>query len=201
MRMAKFALTVAFAVVGLVLLANQRAAANEGIPLEALAGNYASTCQGTFAICLNPSTFAFADCATTAGAIIVPLTDLDVGALTRDDQGNACATGLGVDVSLPVGKNPPSVSPVHPAVAKTLNYDPATGTGDISVSEYSGGKCIGSTFDSAGAKQTTNFVFHFAASNGGKRIDMIVTSGTAFVTDTTGNFIGGFSLSCTNLRQ
>ena len=200
MRMAKFALAIVLAVAGLVLLANQRVAANEGIPLKALAGNYSFTCQGTFAICLDSTTFAPTNCGTGT-PIVVPLTDLDVGALTRDDQGNACATGLGVDVSLPVGKNPPSVSPVHPAVAKTLNYDPATGTGDISVSEYSGGKCIGSTFDSAGAKQTTNFVFHFAASNGGKRIDMIVTSGTAFVTDTTGNFIGGFSLSCTNLRQ
>jgi hypothetical protein len=100
-----------------------------------------------------------------------------------------------------VGKNPPSVSPIHPSVAKILNYDPATGAGDISVSEYSGGKCIGSTFDSAGAKQTAAFVFHFAASNGGKRIDMIVTSAIAFVTGTTGNFFGGFSLSCTNLRQ
>src|SRR5216683_5874672 len=191
MRMAKFALTTVFAVAGLVLLADQRTAANAGIPLEALAGNYASTCQGTLAICLNSTTFAPADCGT-GSPLVLPLTDLDVGSLTRDDDGNACNTGLGVDASLPVGKNPPSVSPVHPAVAKTLNYDPATGTGDISVSEYSGGKCIGSTFDSAGAKQTTNFVFHFAASNGGKRIDMIVTSGTAFVTDTTGNFIGGF---------
>jgi hypothetical protein len=86
-------------------------------------------------------------------------------------------------------------------MAKILNYDPATGTGDISASEYSGGKCIGSTFDSTGAKQTAAFVFHFAASNGGKRIDMIVTSAVAFVTGTTGNFFGGFSLSCTNLRQ
>jgi hypothetical protein len=201
MRIAKFALTIAFAVAGLALLADKRAAADGGIPLEDLAGNYASTCQGTFAICLNPSTFAFADCATTAGAIIVPLTDLDVGALTRDEQGNACSIFLGVDVSLPVGKNPPSVSPVHPATAKILNYDPATGTGDISVSEYMGGKCIGSTFDSTGAKHIATFVFHIAASDGGKRVDMIVTSAIAYVTDTTGNFIGGHSLSCANLRQ
>jgi hypothetical protein len=201
MRMAKFALTMVFAVAGLVLLADQRVAANEGIPLEALAGNYSSTCQGTLAICLDPMTFAPANCATGSPAVL-PLTDLDVGALTRDDEGNACSTGLGVDASLSVGKNPPSVSKVHPAVAKTLNYDPATGTGDISVAEYRGGKCIGSTFDgTGGAKETATFIFHFAASNGGKRIDMIVTSATAFVTDTTGNFFGGFSLSCTNLRQ
>jgi hypothetical protein len=200
MRIAKFALTMVFAVVALVLLADQRAAADEGIPLEALAGNYASTCQGTLAICLDSKTFAPANCGT-GSPVVLPLTDLDVGALTRDDQGNACATGLGVDADLPVDKTPPFVSKVHPSVAKTLNYDPATGTGDISVSEYSGGKCFGSTFDSTGAKQTAAFVFHFAASNGGKRIDMIVTSAVAFVTGTTGNFFGGFSLACTNLRQ
>ncbi len=132
---------------------------------------------------------------------MVRLTDLDVGSLTRDDQGNACSTFIGVDADLPVDKTPPLVSPVHPATAKTLNYDPATGTGDISVSEYMGGKCIGSSFDSTNAKHTATFVFHIAASNGGKRIDMIVTSATAFVTGTTGNFIGDFSLSCANLRQ
>jgi hypothetical protein len=200
MRMAKFALTMAFAVAGLVLLANQRAAAGEGIPLKDLAGNYASTCQGTFSICLDSTTFSPTNCGT-GSPVVVPLTDLDAGALTRDERGNACSTFIGVDADLPVDKTPPLVSPVHPAVAKTLDYDPATGTGDISVSEYRGGKCIGSTFDNAGATQTGAFVFHFAVSNGGKRIDMIVTSATAFVTDTTGNFIGDFSLSCANLRQ
>ncbi len=46
MRMAKFALTTVFAVAGLFFLANQRAAADGGIPLAALAGDYAFTCQG-----------------------------------------------------------------------------------------------------------------------------------------------------------
>jgi hypothetical protein len=199
MRMVKFALTMVFA--GLVLLADQRAAAKEGIPLEDLAGNYAFTCQGTFAICLNPSTFAFADCATTTGAIIVPLTDLGIGQLTRDTQGNSCGSSFDVTSSLPVGKTPPSVGTVHPAVTKTLNYDPATGTGELSLVEYSGGKCNGSTFDSTGATETATSAAHLAASGGGKRFDLVFTSLIIFPSDTTGNFVGGFSLSCTSLRQ
>src|SRR6266851_6027584 len=118
MRMAKFALTTVFAVAGLFFLVNQRAAADGGIPLENLAGNYAFTCQGTFALCLDPGTFGVADCATTIGAIIVPLTDLGIGQLTRDTQGNSCSSDLDVTYSIPVAKSTPSVGAVHPAVAK-----------------------------------------------------------------------------------
>src|SRR5713226_4529784 len=115
MRIAKFALAIVFAVAGTVLLADQRTAANSGIPLEALAGNYAFTCQGTFAICLNSTTFAPADCGT-GSPLVIPLTDLEVGALMRDVKGNLCSTFLDVSSSLPVGKNPPDVAPLHPAV-------------------------------------------------------------------------------------
>jgi hypothetical protein len=200
MRIAKFALTMAFAVAGLLLLADRRAAADEGIPLKALAGNYSNTCQGTFAVCLDSTTHAPTDCAT-GSPIVVPLTELEVGALTRDVEGNSCDTQFGVAANLPPDKTPPLLGPATPFVAKTLNYDPTTGTGDISATEYNGGKCIGSTFDSTGATEKADFKYHFAASNGGKRVDMIATSANLFVTDTTGNFIGAFSVSCTNLRQ
>src|SRR6266852_524182 len=106
MRIPKFALTMAFAVVGLVLLADQRAAADGGIPLKALAGNYSQTCQGTFAVCLDSTTFAPTDCGT-GSPIVVPITDLDVGALTRDSEGNSCVTLIGVAANLPADKTPP----------------------------------------------------------------------------------------------
>jgi hypothetical protein len=200
MRVVKFALTIVFAVAGMVFFADQRAAAGEGIPLKALAGNYSFTCQGTFTICLNSGGTAVEDCGT-AGALVVPLTDLEVGEVTRDAKGNSCSTFLDVSSSLPVGKNPPSVTPIHPAVGKTTSYDPATGTGDISLDEYTGGKCNGSAFDSTGATKTGTSTSHFAASNGGKRFDIVLTSLILFPTDSTGNFVGGFSLSCSNLRQ
>ena len=119
----------------------------------------------------------------------------------RDVKGNLCSTFLDVSSSLPVGKNPPDVAPLHPAVGKTLNYDPATGTGELSFVEYFGGKCNGSTFDRTGATEAATSAAHFAASGGGKRFDLVFTSLIIFPSDTTGNFVGSFSLSCVNLRQ
>src|SRR5260370_4208124 len=169
MRMAKFALTTVVAGAGLFFLANRRAAVDGGIPLENLAGNYAFTCQGSFSICLDPGTFGVADCATTTGAIIVPLTDLGIGQLTRDTKGNSCGNDFDVTTSFPVAKTPPSPGSVHPVVAKTLNYDPATGTGELSFAEYFGGKCNGSTFERTGATEGASSAAPFVASRGGQR--------------------------------
>ncbi len=71
----------------------------------------------------------------------------------------------------------------------------------MSLTTYSGGRCNGATFDSGGATEIATATAHFAASNGGKRIDLIITSLVGFVTDTTGNVFGDFSLSGTLLKQ
>jgi hypothetical protein len=201
MRIAKFALTMVFAVAGLVLLANQRAAADEGIPLKALAGDYSITIQGSYSICLNPLTFVGVNCATFSGPHVLPQTYLSLGEATRDVNGNSCATHTDVNTSLPVDNTPPIVQPGLPTVSKIIDYDPATATGEITFTTYASGKCNGATFDSGSATPTATATAHFAASNGGKRIDLIVTSLVGFVTDTTGNFFGDFSLSGTFLKQ
>jgi len=201
MRVIKFALTMVCAVAGLVFFAAQWAGASEGIPLKALAGNYSFTCQGSLAVCLNPGTGGPVDCPTFSGPLVEPLTYLGVGALTRDANGHSCSTFIDGTSSLPVGKTPPSVSLVQASPGTTSNYDPATGTGDISFTGYSGGKCNGSTFDSSSATETGTSAGHFAASNGGKRFDLVFTSVIDFATGPGTNFIGGFSLSCTSLRQ
>jgi hypothetical protein len=62
------------------------------------------------------------------------------------------------------------------AVATVAIYDPATGTGDQGVITYSGGMCNGASFEDKGATPTgTNFA-HFAISNDGRRIDLVLTS-------------------------
>jgi hypothetical protein len=203
MRIAKFALTMVFAVMGLVLLANQRAAAGEGIPLKDLAGTYSFTDSGSYSVCLDLSKKppAVEDCGT-AGAFPLPQTYLAVGALTRDDDGNLCGAWTAVNSSLPVDNTPPLVGLLGHAVGKISNYDPDTGTGDFSLTGYRGGKCNGSTFDSTGATETETDTAHFAASNGGKRVDLVLTSSMAFVPGgTTGNIIGDFSFSETQLTQ
>ncbi len=203
MRRAKFALTMVVAVVGFVFCAGQRAAANEGIPLSALAGNYSLTDQGSFSICLDPTTFAGVDCATFSGPLVVPFLYVDAGELTRDNNGNSCSTYTEIS-SVPASNTlpltPPIVNAIAHAVGKISNYNPATGTGDINFTIYSGGKCNGSTFDNTGTETGTT-VAHFAASNSGKRIDQVFTSIISFVTDTTGNIAGDFSLSGSMLRQ
>jgi hypothetical protein len=107
MRIPKFALTMVFAVAGLLLLADHRAAADGGIPLQELAGNYATTCQGPLALCLDSTTFAPADCGT-GSPVVFAFSALQIRALTRDAKGTACATYIETDASLPIGKNPPT---------------------------------------------------------------------------------------------
>jgi hypothetical protein len=203
MRRAKFALTMVVAVAGLVLLADQKAKANPGIPVAALAGNYSLTDQGSFSICLNSKTFAGVDCATFLGPLVVPLLYVDAGEVTRDNNGNSCSTYTEVS-SVPASNTlpltPPIVDAIAHAVGKISNYDSATATGDINFTIYAGGKCNGSTFDNTGIETGTT-VAHFAASNGGKRIDLVFTSITSFVMDTTGNIAGDFSLSGSMRKQ
>jgi hypothetical protein len=172
-----------------------RVAAGEGeIPLSTLAGGYASTVQGSIAVCLDPTTLLEESC-TTAGALVIPSTALSVGKLTIDHQGNLCATYTQVRSNLPVDASPPRVFAVNVA-ANTLNYDPASGTGDWPFTTYTGGKCNGATFDSMGATVRTTGTVHFVASGNGKRIDGIFTAST----DAVGG-IGDFSLSTLNLKQ
>ena len=204
MRIAKFALTMVFAVAGLVLLANRRAPADEGISLKDLAGVYSFTTAGSYSVCLDLSKTppAVEDC-STKGAFALPQTYLAVGALTRDDNGNSCGTWTQVSSSLPVDNTPPLVGTEQRAVGKISTYDPATGTGDISFTNYSGGNCNGSTFDNTGATQTATDAAHFAVSNGGKRIDLVFTSTIVFlVPGTPGtDIIGDFSFSSIALKQ
>jgi hypothetical protein len=166
-----------------------------GLPLRALAGTYAATSQGSIVFCFqDTSPFPPAKCGSK-GSTGVPFSLLQVGAVTRDTKGNACATLTETLADLPVNTSPPFVVVIH-NVGKITNYDPATGTGDVSVTIYSGGKCKGTIFDSTGATVEATTTSHFAASNHGKRVDFISTSATNSV-----GSIGGFSASGTQLRQ
>jgi hypothetical protein len=80
-------------------------------------------------------------------------------------------------------------------VGKITSYDPRTGTGDKSETNYAGGQCHGATFDSTGATAVGTGASHFVVSNNAKRIDGVVTS---LSTDPT---VSGFSVTLTFLRQ
>ncbi|HEV8715285.1 MAG TPA: hypothetical protein VGX03_20945 [Candidatus Binatia bacterium] len=80
-------------------------------------------------------------------------------------------------------------------MGKITSYDPRTGTGDKSETNYAGGQCHGASFDKTGATAVGTGSSHFAVSNHGKRIDGMVTS---LSTDPT---VSGFSVPFTFLRQ
>ena len=169
------------------------AGGESGIPLPT--GQFSQTFQGSFALCLNPTTFAEESC-STSGVLVVPLSILTNGVVTADAAGNGCATLAEVVSDLPVNASPPTVIPNEHSVSKLLNYDSTTGTGDVSFTNYTGGTCNGATFDSTGATETASGTDHLVVTDGGKRVDFLITN----VTDSTGG-IGDFSAFGTWLRQ
>jgi hypothetical protein len=168
---------------------------DEGVPLKALAGKYSDTAHGYFALCLDPkNNFAEISCAD-AKAVVFPQTVVDVGNETDDKKGNSCETYTETDSDLPPDLSPPFVAVFH-TVGTVKSYDPAMESGDGTFTSYSGGKCVGASFNSTGATVNSTGTFHFVVGNGGKRVDFLATS----LTDPIGG-VGDFSFSGTNLRQ
>jgi hypothetical protein len=166
MLLATFA---AFVVVG-----GQRVtAAGSGTPVPT--GDFASSITGSLAVCLDPTSFANESCSTT-GALVVPLSLTGTGYTTRDATGG-CHTRTQMSSTLPPSAMPPTVDDKVHIPFKITNYDPTTGVGDLSFKSYDGGRCLGgSKFDSTGAVEMYTGTEHFAVSDGGARIEGIITS-------------------------
>jgi len=165
--------------VAISFAANAQAMAG-GSGLALPVGNFSLTAQGTEASC--------------SGTSCVTLGIIEAGAEVRDGMGNACGTHAAVVNTVPPGASPPTVVPSVTAVLKVIHYDSASGTGDESLNEYSGGTCNGANFNNTGATQLVSGTLHFVISNGGNRIDSVVTA-----LNIAG--LGGFSLSFTELQQ
>jgi hypothetical protein len=106
---------------------------------------------------------------------------IEAGNMVHDAMGNACGSHAAVVTTIPATAGSPIVVPSVITVLKVLQYDPSTGTGDASLSEYIGGACSGATLNSAGATQIVSGSLHFTvsdgdAANGGTRIDSILTA-------------------------
>jgi hypothetical protein len=192
-RYAVLVMLAAFAaVLSQKAIAGKGASGGGGIPLPA--GQFSSTVQGSFALCLNP-TFALESC-STSGVLVIPQTYLATGAGTMDNEGNSCAAFTQVQSTLPVDVTPPFVTANTHVTGKLLNYDSTTGTGDNSFTAYTGGTCNGVTFDSTGATVVSNGTSHFVITDDGKRTDFLFTT----LTNSSAS-LGDFSLSGTDLRQ
>jgi hypothetical protein len=142
-----------------------------GIALSKLAGKYAVTFPGSsLFICFKPDFSATENCLTT-GAVPVSVIGATVAQETKDKDGNFCTKNtFTVAFSAPLAAFPPTVTVFYTA-GKVTNYDPATASGDVSLTNYTGGKCIGSKFDSTGADGVCQLVEkHLASGHGAERL-------------------------------
>jgi hypothetical protein len=98
---------------------------------------------------------------------------------SRDAAGNSC--GVTTLTNEPVyGTISPAfrarINNTRTNVSTTTSFDPATGSGSSSFSQYRGGRCVGAVFDSTGAVLTGTGTQSFMVSDSGNRMDSIVTS-------------------------
>jgi hypothetical protein len=173
---------------------SQKAIAGNAVTIPLPTGHFSITIQGSYAVCLNPKTDAQESC-STKGASPFPLTFTTAGEEIRGATG-ACATGWAVFSAFPPSALPPDVYSTAHLAEKLTDYDTSTGTGNVSYTGYNGGKCVGATFDSTGAKVTFTGTYHFVVSQKGDRIDAVATG----LTDAIGS-IGTFSYTEVLLRQ
>ena len=160
------------------LTAAPQAIAGDKVPLPT--GNFSLTADGTEASC--------------AGTSCVVLNIIEAGSMNHDAAGNACGSHAAVVNTVPPSSAPPIVVPSVVTVLKLAKYDPATGTGDYILTEYSGGTCVGAIFDGTGATLVVTGTLHFTVSDGGKQIDSIVTA-----LNLPG--LGGYSIKFREVRQ
>ncbi len=173
---------------------SQKAIAGNAAKIALPTGQFAVTTQGSLAVCINAKTYVEVPC-SKQDALSLPLTFMAGGVETWDATGKTCATAMTVLSASPPNASPPNIS--HTQVIKMItNYDPTTGTGDASFTEWSGGTCAGATFDKTGATVVSTGSVHFIVSQGGQRINVFTTG----LTNSAGS-IGTFSLSDVLLKQ
>jgi hypothetical protein len=167
------------------------------IPLKTLAGKYADTSHGSYALCLDATKPAFPEikCTlTTPKTDVFPQTEVDVGYETDDKRGNSCETFTASISDEPPDTSPPFVQVYH-SVGKVTSYDPATGSGDGTFTSYIGGNCVGAGFSSSGATINSTGAFHFVTTGKG-RTDFNFTA----LTDPISGIVD-FSYVGTSLKQ
>jgi hypothetical protein len=174
--------------------------ADPGLPITVFHGGYSNTVHTSEAACLAPPSHTAAVACTTAGAGVFPISDVETGQVTFGSEGSGCQTSIAVAAAIPPSSTPPFVIPFT-GLRTLTDYDPATGTGDWAFTTYTGGKCNGANFDNTGATVFTSGVEHFVISDGGKRVDAIITS---FVSGSGSSSIAAyadFTIAGTLLRQ
>ena len=166
-----------------------RAQANGGgVTLASLAGKFETKGSGSVTLCFTNNFTTEVDCASGLHQeVLFKVTAVSHG--TRDAAGNFCAvatlTSTPTDGPDYGAKFPARVNFTRTNVSTTTSFDPATGSGSNSFSQYLGGRCVGAVFDSTGATLVSTGTQSFMVSDSGNRIETIITS-LSFVTSPFG---------------
>ena len=156
---------------------SQAQANDGGVTLASLAGKFSQTGSGSYTVCFTDNFTTPVDCASALHQE-VPFNVTAVAHNIRDAAGNSCGvTNLTLTDASGYGtKFPARISFTATNVSTTTSFDPATGSGSSSVSQYRGGRCNGAVFDSTGAVLTGTGTQSFMVSDSGNRIETIITS-------------------------
>ena len=165
-----------------------------GVTLASLAGKFSGRFSGFFTLCLSAGVpIACSSVSPVPTAVAVNLTEIEQ--ITGDEAGNSCAVSIAT--AAPVsGTTSPALLNSPITVRTNTSFDPATGSGTESASEYVGGHCNGAVFDMTGATLTATYTDSFDVSDSGNRIEVIANTLNA-----VGGFAEGLVESGTLIRQ
>jgi len=165
-----------------------QAQTNGGVTLASLAGKFETRGSGSYTVCFTDNFTTAVDCASAQHQEVqFKVTTVSHG--TRDAAGNFCAvatlTSTPTDGPDYGARFPARMNFTRSNVSTTTSFDPTTGSGSSSFSQYLGGRCNGAVFDSAGATLVSTGTQSFMVSDSGNRIETITTS-LSFVTSPFG---------------
>ena len=178
-----FMATMACGLVGV-----SQAQANGGVTLASLAGKFETKGSGSYTVCFTDNFTTAVDCASARHQEVqFKVTTVSHG--TRDAAGNFCAvatlTSTPTDGPDYGAKFPARMNFTRTNVSTTTSFDPTTGSGSSSFSQYLGGRCNGAVLDPTGATLVSTGTQSFMVSDSGNRIETIITS-LSFVTSPFG---------------
>jgi hypothetical protein len=130
--------------------------------------------QGTESLCFTPG-FTATEACSTPKAVTAQLNQVAVGQFFDDGKGNTCGT-FTTFASFLGGSTVPLPS-TNVSVSKITGYNPSTGVGDASFTDFLGGTCVGAVYVPP-MKSVVHGTgtFHFVVSSSGSRLDLIFTS-------------------------
>jgi hypothetical protein len=151
--------------------------------LASLAGKFASKGSGSFTLCFGEGSTTEVDCAS-APHEEVPFKLTAVAYNILDAAGNSCGVTTSTialtdqvsGATFPAAVNITRLNFTRTNVSTTTSFDPTTGSGSSSFSQYHGGRCAGAGFDSTGAILTGTGTQSFTVHDSGNRIENIVTT-------------------------